>query len=138
MEKGALAHIEYAQFISVRLPFLPHTRNERDICHCEIFRYSHISVLHLSVCAYVRVYIGTFNGNSIQCSRRSKYFNYKHVSFYLFRFFSLFILLRHFIRLGPPMIFYRHYLFIDFYMKCCSFFCSSHTFCALIQTKNIA
>lgn len=103
MEKGALTHIEYAQFISVpyRLSHI-HTPNERDICHCEIFRYFHISMLHLSMRMRIRVCIlGAFNGNSIQYSRRSKYFNYKHVSFYLFRFFFLVCFVQAFYLLGP-------------------------------------
>lgn len=95
MEKGALAHtsnmLNLNQYDTVSPTHTSNTRDERDICHCEIFGYSHIAMLHLSIWVCVCI-LGHSNGNSIQYSRRSKYFNYKHVSFYLFRFFFLLIL----------------------------------------------
>lgn len=70
MEKGALTHIEYAQFILARIPFLPHkTHTECDSGDSETYATVKFFVIStVSNTTFGCIFVGTFKENSIQYS----------------------------------------------------------------------
>lgn len=132
MEKGASTHtLEYAQF-KLRYRFFPYKHREKEQ------RKTYTTVKFFVISTFQR-YILCVHGaiqrkfNSIL---RSKYFNYKHVPFYLFRFFSCLLCLGILFNRAYQWFHIEFICSLIFIWNVVLFFCSSHSLTQWYKQKT--